>query len=379
MKQKIVFIHPAIRTYRSKIFELLSNKFDITFFWSGESNPNSFVEKEVDSLLKNSKLNYIQAKELKFLPFDNFSIELLTLPFKNYNIYIFSSILSVPFLLLTPFLKLLGKKIIVFDELWIYPHNVKKYKLIYSYVKFLLKTCTNSLVLSGTKSKDFFKKEFNFGDKDIFIAYNTTTNLEIEITADVKKYKDKFNQLTKKKKILYLARIIKIKGLDLLIESMQYINKDYDLIIVGDGPFLEECINLVSKYNLNDRVHFLGECERKDVVNYYINSDIFVLPSRFLMNENVQVESWGYTINEVMSIGLPVVTTTAVGSSYDLIIDKETGCLAQENDVKDLVNKINYIIENNQDNKIGKKGKKHLNTICNYEENLLSFTNAINN
>jgi len=378
MKNKILFIHPAIRSYRSKLFELLSNKFDITFFWSGQSLNGSFVEKEVNSLLKNSNLNYIQARELNFLPFDNFSIELLLLPFKNYNVYIFSSVLSVPFLLLAPLLRLLGKKIIVFDELWIYPHKINKYKIIYPYVKFLLKKCTHSLILSGTASKDFFKKEFNFNNDNIFVAYNTTQSLENELSNNIYKYKDKLSKITSNKKILYLARIVKVKGLDILIEAMTSINEEYDLIVVGDGPFLSQCKDYVEKFNLHNRIFFLGECEHNEVINYYLNCDIFVLPSRFLENENVQADSWGYTINEVMSLGIPVVTTTAVGANRDLIIDKITGCLAQENNPKDLANKINYIIRNNHDNIIGLNGKKHLEDTCNYEQNLRNFIDAIN-
>jgi glycosyltransferase involved in cell wall biosynthesis len=379
MKIKIIYIHPAIRTYRAGIFELLANKLNIDFFWSGVSKSNSHISEEIKRILKNTNINYTQAKEIHNLPIDNFSLDLLKLPFQGYKVYIFSNITSVPYLILAPFLRLMGKRIIVFDELWRYPKEVNKYKKIYPYVKFLTKYCLDGVVAAGSRAKEFYIEEFGFDKYKIEIAYNTTIDTKEYVQDEIldKSIKQKLKKTTTKKKILYLGRIVKYKGLDVLINAMQDIDSNYDLIVVGDGDFKKECEILVSDLNLNERIHFLGSCLSNEAPYYYKNCDIFVLPTRFRLDVNVQIESWGFTVNEAMALEVPVVTTTAVGSGFDLIVDGVTGGLAIAGDANSLSEKINFIIENNEDNKIGKEARKHLLKTCNYDDNLKAYENII--
>lgn len=379
MKNKIIYIHPAIRTYRLGIFNRLSEKLNVNFFWSGVSKPGTHISEEINRILKNTNINYIQAKELDSIPMDNFSLDLLKLPFQGYKVFIFSNITGVPYLLLAPLLKLMGKKIIIFDELWRYPKEINKYKKIYPYIKFLTKYCLDGVVAAGSGAKWFYIEEFGFDKDKIEIAYNTTV--------DTKKYvqdekldisiNQKLENTTTKKKILYLGRIVKYKGLDLLIKAMSDISEEYELIVVGEGEFKKECKDLINDLNLNTRVHFLGSCLSNEAPYYYKNSDIFVLPTRFRFDANVQMESWGFTVNEAMALEVPVVTTTAVGSAFDLIVDGVTGGLAVAGDINNLSEKINFIIENNENNKIGKESRKHLLKTCNYDDNLKAYENII--
>lgn len=379
MKNKIIYIHPAIRTYRVGIFERLSEKMNITFSWSGVSKPGTHISEEINRILEDTNIEYIQAKELRSFPIDNFSVDLLKLPFQGYKVFIFSNITGVPYLLLAPFLRLMGKKIILFDELWRYPKEVNKYKKIYLYVKFLTKYCLDGVVAAGSKAKEFYIEEFGFDKEKIEIAYNTTVDTKEYVNDENldNSIKQKLQNTTTKKKILYLGRIVKYKGLDLLIKAMSGISEEYELIVVGDGEFKKECEDLVNEMNLDNRVHFLGACLSNEAPYYYKNSDIFVLPTRFRLDANVQMESWGFTVNEAMSLEIPVVTTTAVGSGFDLIIDSVTGGMAVAGDEKSLSEKINFVIENNEDNKIGEEARKHLLKTCNYDDNLRAYENII--
>ena len=380
VRNKIIYIHPAIRTYRVGIFEKLSIKLETKFFWSEDmSKDKGHINEEVKRILENVKIDYIQAKELHSLPIDNFSLDLFKLPFQGYKVFIFSNIIGVPYLLLAPLLKLMGKRIIVFDELWRYPKEVNKYKKIYPYVKFLTKYCLDGVVAAGSRAKEFYIEEFGFYKEKIEIAYNTTVDTKEYVNDENldNSIKQKLQNTTSRKKLLYLGRIVKYKGLDVLIKAMANINIEYDLIVVGDGEFKKECLILVNELNLNTRVHFLGSCLSNEAPYYYKNSDIFVLPTRFRLDANVQMESWGFTVNEAMALEIPVVTTTAVGSGFDLIIDGTTGGLAIAGDEKSLSEKINSIIENNEDNKIGKEARKHLLKTCNYDDNLKAYENII--
>lgn len=382
-KNKIIYLHPAIRNYRSTLFLKLFNTLNINFLWTTLPkvglNCSKHEEEEINRILENAKINYIQAKELHSIPIDNFSLDLFKLPFQGYKVFIFSNIIGVPYLLLAPLLKLMGKRIIVFDELWRYPKEVNKYKKIYPYVRFLTKYCLDGVVAAGSKAKEFYIDEFGFDKEKIVIAYNTTIDTKDYVNDENlnNAIKQKLQNTTSRKKLLYLGRIVKYKGLDVLIKAMANINTEYDLIVIGDGEFKKECENLVDELKLNDRVHFLGSCLSNEAPYYYKNSDIFVLPTRFRLDANVQMESWGFTVNEAMALEISVVTTTAVGSGFDLIVDGVTGGLAIAGDEKNLSEKINFVIDNNEDNKIGKEARKHLLKTCNYDDNLKAYENII--
>lgn len=379
MKDKIIYIHPAIRVYRVGIFQKLSKVLKCEFFWSGTPKVKSHISEEIDRILKDTDIKYIQAKEIHSLPIDNFSFDLLKLPFKGYKVFIFSNITGVPYLILAPILKLLGKKIIIFDELWRYPKEVGKYKKIYPYVKFLTKNCLDGVVAAGSRAKRFYMEEFDFDAKKIEIAYNTTidTKEHIDDKALDKEIKQKLDDTTSKKRLLYLGRIVKYKGLDILIKAMESIDSEYDLFVIGEGEFKKECEELVKSLGLENRIHFKGGCFSNEAPYYYKNSDIFVLPTRFRFDDSVQIESWGFTVNEAMALETPVVTTTAVGSGFDLIVDGKTGGLAEAGDEKSLGEKINFVIANNKDNMMGKKAREHLLKICDYEENCKAYESMV--
>ena len=263
--------------------------------------------------------------------------------------------------------------------MWRYPKEVNKYKKIYPYVKFLTKYCLDGVVAAGSKVKEFYIEEFGFDKDKIEIAYNTTVDTKEYVNDENldQSIKQQLQNTTTKKKILYLGRVVKYKGLDLLIKAMSGISEEYELIVVGDGEFKNECEDLVKELKLNPRIHFLGACLSNEAPYYYKNTDIFVLPTRFRLDANVQMESWGFTVNEAMALEVPVVTTTAVGSGFDLIIDGVTGGLAEAGNSESLTEKINFVIENNEDNKIGKEARKHLLKTCNYDDNLKAYENII--
>ena len=378
VKARIVYIHPAIRSYRLGMFEKLHNNFTIDFFWSEVTNsdPNIHIAEETSSILAVRELSSFQGKELGFLPIRGFSFSLLSLPFKNYNIYVFSNITSIPFLLLAPVLGILGKKVIIFDEMWRYPIEIRKYRIIFPYVRKLLKFWVSGVVAAGSKAKGFYINDLGFDSNQVEVAYNTTVDLRAVRQYAVTKslIRNRVSFKTKKSTLLYLGRIVEYKGLDVLIRSMVNVDVQYDLVIVGDGPFKELCLNLVEQLKLGDRVHFMGSCLSKEAVYYYDICDIFILPTRFKYENNVQIESWGFTVNEAMSLEMPVIATTAVGSAYDLVINGVTGGIADAGSVESLVSTINLVIKNNDCNKIGRQARYHLIKTCDHNKNLKSYS-----
>ena len=74
-------------------------------------------------------------------------------------------------------------------------------------------------------------------------------------------------------------------------------------------------MELVGKLPAN--VHVIPFVSKKELLEYYRASDIFVLPTR----EDI----WGLVVNEAMACGLPIITTDRCNAGIELIKDGENG------------------------------------------------------
>ena len=85
------------------------------------------------------------------------------------------------------------------------------------------------------------------------------------------------------KVILFLGRLHKYKGLNLLIKSFSHlsdIRSDCRLVIVGrDDGFLPSVLKLIKSLNLEENVAFVGALYGKDRLEAYVDADVFVMPS----------------------------------------------------------------------------------------------------
>ena len=142
--------------------------------------------------------------------------------------------------------------------------------------------------------------------------------------------------------ILFLAMIIKRKGIFDLIEAAQIIKnnenmKNYNIkfIIAGTGEEEGTAKQKVKEYGLQEYFDFKGWVNKQEKIQLLKESQIFVLPS---YNEGLPV-----AILEAMSYGLPIVATD-VGSVRDAVIDNYNGILINAGDIKALAKSIEEII-----------------------------------
>lgn len=380
-KKNIIFLHPAVRSYREPLFSLLSTKLNVKFLYTQRQAEGTYMSEETDRILKKTDVQYTQAREWRNFFLRGMSWDVIKLLFSNYDIYIFSSSLSVSFLFLAPLLKLRKKKIIIFDELWRYPKEVKKYYFIKPYVKFVIQKCTDAVITSGTKAKKYYVETYNYLRKKVYVAYNTSPDVNEAVNIkSLKRIQEKFDVQSCRFKLLYLGRIMPYKGLAVLIKAMQKLPQDFSLFIVGNdenAEYANYCKNLVIELKIKDRVHFLGGCSSNESAYYYMNCDFFILPTLFRLQDSVQMESWGYTINEAMSVGVPVVTTDAVGSAFDLVVDGVTGMVAKSGDYKELADKIKRLATHANLNQIKFDVIEHSKKICGYQRNFEVYLKCI--
>ena len=112
-----------------------------------------------------------------------------------------------------------------------------------------------------------------------------------------------------KKIILYLGRINKKKGLDLLIKAFDTVikhnntKKEIHLVIAGpyEKKYYIKINNLIKDLKLDEYITFTGPLYDKLKWDAYNSCQIFCLPTH--------QENFGITIAESLSVGKPVITT----------------------------------------------------------------------
>ena len=121
-------------------------------------------------------------------------------------------------------------------------------------------------------------------------------------------------------RLIYVGRLIKEKGIDLLIRVLANIDTKYTLTIVGDGPCRIELEKLSKLLGLADKIAFLGT--RNDVNDLLQDADLFVHPA-------VWKEGFGITLIESMAAGVPCLAF-ARGAVPEIISDDINGFLVNE-------------------------------------------------
>ena len=79
-------------------------------------------------------------------------------------------------------------------------------------------------------------------------------------------------------------------------------DQNYHLILLGEGPLMEDTRKLAEELGVADRVHFLGN--HKNIADYYQAMDYFVYPSRY--------EGMPGTIVEAQASGLPCLMSDTI-------------------------------------------------------------------
>lgn len=202
--------------------------------------------------------------------------------------------------------------------------------------RYLLKKCDGVIAISEFVKQSILKK-VPIKKEKIHVVYNGI---------NVSQYK--FNAVKDKDTlhIIFVGRLIREKGVHVLIDSMKKLSNDCDafLTIVGDGPARVELEKQVKTLNLNDRIIFTGI--RNDIPNLLSNSDIFVHPA-------VWEEGFGITIIEAMASGLICVAFNK-GAIPEILQNGKNGFIVEETSSEALYKQLVQIYENIQSDGIAK-------------------------
>lgn len=209
----------------------------------------------------------------------------------------------------------------------------------------------------GTMAKNYLVS-LGVDPERIFISYNATDvgrykKLCREHKKEYFETKKELSIPLRAKVVMYYGQLIERKGGDLLLDafSLKHKNKkDAILLFAGTGPFFDDLKEKTVDMKIQN-VRFLENPGDEEICKYYAIADIFVLPSR--------EEVWGLVVNEAMACGLPVIVSSAAGSSADLVIEGKNGFVFKSENSRDLANKLTAIMEDKKlRENMGEKSKE---------------------
>lgn len=144
-------------------------------------------------------------------------------------------------------------------------------------------------------------------------------------------------------RIIYVGRLVKQKGIEMLIDSLSLLDIPYTLDIVGHGVMYEVLQKKIDQLDLNNRIHLRGK--QRNIAEWLSKADIFVHPA-------ILAEGFGLTIAEAMASGLICVAFNR-GAIPELIQNGKSGFCVDECNKESLAKAlVNVYSQLKQDNMI---------------------------
>lgn len=238
----------------------------------------------------------------------------------------------------------------------------KKIPPPFSIIEKLVHKDSAGAIAGNSEAKEILlKKGYS---KLILISPNVGIDTENYKKCDSQELKNKLN-LKDKFVLGYVGRLVKEKGIYLLLEAFKQIQNKYSnlvLIYIGSGPEREILKRLITTLKMSEKVFIFDFIYSRELPFYYSLLDLLVLPSFQYQNKILFWKGWkeqfGKVLLEAMSSEVAVI-----GSSSGEIpqVIGEAGLVFPENDYLDLARKIEMLVNNQQLRKeLAEKGRKRV-------------------
>jgi glycosyltransferase involved in cell wall biosynthesis len=207
--------------------------------------------------------------------------------------------------------------------------------------------------------------QLGFPREKIQVSYNGVDpqkyNPENVSSEDIKRIRSKYGIKDNELMILFLGRLVGVKGVDKLIMAMPHILTKIPnarLVIVGVGDLQEYLTNLTRTIRLDEYVKFCFDfIQEEERILHYAACDLAVFPSFY--------EPFGIVALEAMSMEKPVVVGAAgVSGMREIVIccgEEQCGYHVDPNNPSDIAWGVISALESPERRKVlGKNGRKRV-------------------
>jgi colanic acid/amylovoran biosynthesis glycosyltransferase len=185
--------------------------------------------------------------------------------------------------------------------------------------KFFLKKISVYIAPSESIGRDFFNQCII--SSPIIVVHNGIELME-------------FSPISNYKKLLYVGRLSKEKGVSVLLEATRMIKEcipDIIVDIVGDGPDKDMLVNMSKYLGIEKNIRFLGNIPHNRIESFYKKCTLLIVPS-------VCADNFPTVCIEAMSIGRPIIGSNA-GGIPELVDDGSTGFLVHPGNARQVADK----------------------------------------
>lgn len=159
------------------------------------------------------------------------------------------------------------------------------------------------------------------------------------------------------KEILYVGRLVKGKGVELLIEAAKPLlgaDPSLRLRIVGGGVLEPELRKLAETASLRGQIVFSGVLPSHSVPKSLKDAELLVLPS--------EEDGWGMVINHALQAGTPVIVSDSCGGA-ELVSNGLNGYIFRTGDASQLTRCIRAVLHQSDPQEMRVAARKSGETI----------------
>ncbi|HQY40679.1 MAG TPA: glycosyltransferase [Ferruginibacter sp.] len=131
-------------------------------------------------------------------------------------------------------------------------------------------------------------------------------------------------------KLLLIGRLVPEKGFLRILKAMKYLPGNWQLVILGDGPQLNELNKATEKFGITQKIIFAGLVK---------NTAQYIAGCNFVLSGSYN-EGFPNIVLEAGAQGKPVIAFKAPGVGEEVIENGVTGILVNEDDEKIFANAI---------------------------------------
>jgi len=197
--------------------------------------------------------------------------------------------------------------------------------------RYILKYFVKTFICPSTTLKKYLKRSLKLKEEKLVYLPNFI-DMKVQENQKIEKKNNQF---------LFVGRLSKEKGIDVLIKAIEIAKKDCPKIlvkIIGDGPERRNLENLTKKLNLQDNIKFLGRIPNEKLSQYYQESLALIMPS-------IWMENCPIVALEAMMNKTPIIASN-IGGLPDLVGHNKNGYLFKMGDYKELASYIKKLYNN---------------------------------